>query len=169
VKHIYYTSNRSWSTRVRFLHSWAGKLTIEMLCTAATSRIGQLQIGWHRIFIIWIVSVLLNSLSTINHLNSQLHLYSHICDIYDESILDRGAPYLHHLNSQRAILNSLYTLQHLNRQFHLSSHSCDIYKRLQPILQIRWHKLFIIFIVSLVHTVCERACVRVQVRTAPLL
>jgi len=23
VKHIYYTSNRSWSTRVRFLHSWA--------------------------------------------------------------------------------------------------------------------------------------------------
>jgi len=23
VKHVYYTSNRSWSTRVRFFHSWA--------------------------------------------------------------------------------------------------------------------------------------------------
>jgi len=117
VKHIYYTSNHSWSTRVRFLHSWAG-LTIEMLCTAATSRTGQLQIGWHRIFIILTISVLLNSLWTTNHLNSQLHLYSHSCDIYIELIADRGTPDLHQLNSQRAILNSLYTLQHLNCHIH---------------------------------------------------
>ena len=28
VKHVYYTSNRLWSTRVQFFHSWAAAKTI---------------------------------------------------------------------------------------------------------------------------------------------
>ena len=47
VKNIYYTSNRSWSTIVRFLHSWAGRwrgqefgLLGFLVCYAATQLVG---------------------------------------------------------------------------------------------------------------------------------
>jgi len=37
VKHVYYTSNHSWSTRVRFFYSWAGVLD-SPTCAAPTTQ-----------------------------------------------------------------------------------------------------------------------------------